>query len=119
MRTLIVTALLVILTLVACGSVDEESSPPEMTAAEHAAMQAGGGQGEVDTGVSTKVSGYLYRRLANSLKDLVVSNDNTVRTANKNIIQYIYGEDGVFPKNSKRGKSIDVESEIENAEGAK
>ncbi len=71
----------------------------------------GGRQGEVDTGVSTKVSGYLYRRLANSLKDLVVSNDRTVRTANKNIIQFTYGEDGVFPKNTIRGKNIDVERE--------
>ena len=73
----------------------------------------GGRQGEVDTGVSTKVSGYLYRRLANSLKDLVVINDGTVRTANKNIIQYKYGEDGVFPQNSFKGKSISVKREYE------
>ena len=73
----------------------------------------GGRQGEVDTGVSTKVSGYLYRRLANSLKDLVASNDGTVRTASKNIVQYIYGEDGVFPQKTIRGKSIDIESELE------
>ncbi|MBI4043747.1 MAG: DNA-directed RNA polymerase subunit A' [Candidatus Diapherotrites archaeon] len=67
----------------------------------------GGRQGEVDTGVSTKVSGYLYRRLANSLKDLVVNYDGTVRTANKNIIQLVYGEDGVFPAKTKRGK-VDI-----------
>ena len=73
----------------------------------------GGRQGEVDTGVSTKVSGYLYRRLANSLKDLVVVNDGTVRTANKNIIQYRYGEDGVFPEKSFKGKSISVKREYE------
>ncbi len=71
----------------------------------------GGRQGEVDTGVSTKVSGYLYRRLANSLKDLVVTNDNTVRTASSDLVQYTYGEDGVFPKNAIRGKNINVESE--------
>ncbi len=73
----------------------------------------GGRQGEVDTGVSTKVSGYLYRRLANSLKDLVVVNDGTVRTANKNIVQYIYGEDGVFPEKSFKGRSVSVKREYE------
>lgn len=72
----------------------------------------GGRQGEVDTGVSTKVSGYLYRRLANSLKDIFVGNDGTVRTANKSIIQYLYGEDGVFPMNTLKGKNVDVEQEL-------
>ncbi|MCX6798884.1 MAG: DNA-directed RNA polymerase subunit A' [Candidatus Diapherotrites archaeon] len=71
----------------------------------------GGRQGEVDTGVSTKVSGYLYRRLANSLKDLVVNNDTTVRTAEKTLVQFSYGEDGVFPQRTIRGKSIDIEAE--------
>ena len=72
----------------------------------------GGRQGEVDTGVSTKVSGYLYRRLANSLKDLVVNNDSTVRTASKDIIQFIYGEDGVFPDKVSNGKTLDVAREV-------
>jgi len=72
----------------------------------------GGRQGEVDTGVSTKVSGYLYRRLANSLKDLTVGNDATVRTANKNVVQFVYGEDGVFPQKTRRGKNIEVEDEL-------
>ena len=76
----------------------------------------GGRQGEVDTGVSTKVSGYLYRRLANSLKDLVVNYDGTVRTSNKNIIQYVYGEDGVFPQKSIMGKSVDVKGAIAKRE---
>jgi DNA-directed RNA polymerase subunit A' len=69
----------------------------------------GGRQGEVDTGVSTKVSGYLYRRLANSLKDLSIHADGTVRTGNKRLIEYIYGEDGVFPMHGKMGKAIDID----------
>jgi len=85
-----------------------------MDAKEYFYHSMGGRQGEVDTGVSTKVSGYLYRRLANSLKDLVINNDNTVRTASSDLVQYVYGEDGVFPKNTIRGKSIDVESEAKN-----
>lgn len=84
-----------------------------MSSYEHFYHAMGGRQGEVDTGVSTKVSGYLYRRLANSLKDLVVYNDTTVRTANGNIVQFKYGEDGVFPEKSFKGKSISVKREVE------
>ncbi|MBN1941567.1 MAG: DNA-directed RNA polymerase subunit A' [Candidatus Diapherotrites archaeon] len=83
-----------------------------MNAVNYFYHSMGGRQGEVDTGVSTKVSGYLYRRLANSLKDLMVNNDNTVRTAGSSIIQYTYGEDGVFPQNTARGKTIDVDMEF-------
>jgi len=82
-----------------------------MDAKEYFYHSMGGRQGEVDTGVSTKVSGYLYRRLANSLKDLVVNNDGTVRTASSELVQYTYGEDGVFPQKSIRGKNIDVKKE--------
>ncbi len=74
----------------------------------------GGRQGEVDTGVATKVSGYLYRRLANSLKDLVVANDSTVRTAANTLVQFLYGEDGVFPANTNRGKALDWDSLLES-----
>ena len=73
----------------------------------------GGRQGEVDTSVATKVSGYLYRRLANSLKDLVVSYDQTTRTASKNVIQYSYGEDNIFPMNAAKGKTLDAKKELE------
>ncbi|MCR4335618.1 MAG: DNA-directed RNA polymerase subunit A' [archaeon] len=88
-----------------------------MTSFEFFYHAMGGRQGEVDTGVSTKVSGYLYRRLANSLKDLVVNNDSTVRTANKNIVQYKYGEDGIFPEKTFKGRSISVERELEKMRG--
>lgn len=73
----------------------------------------GGRQGEVDTGVSTKVSGYLYRRLANSLKDLNVANDLTTRSANENVIQFNYGDDGVFSMKTSRGKTINIARELE------
>ena len=82
-----------------------------MDAKEYFYHSMGGRQGEVDTGVSTKVSGYLYRRLANSLKDLVAAPDGTVRTASNMLVQYQYGEDGVFPKNTKSGISVDVKEE--------
>jgi len=82
-----------------------------MNAKEYFYHSMGGRQGEVDTGVSTKVSGYLYRRLANSLKDLVAAPDGTVRTAANMLVQYQYGEDGVFPKNTKGGIAVDVKEE--------
>jgi len=96
---------------VRAGGFIESNFMDGMDAREYFYHSMGGRQGEVDTGVSTKVSGYLYRRLANSLKDLVVNNDNTVRTAASKLVQYVYGEDGVFPKKTVRGKSIDVEEE--------
>jgi DNA-directed RNA polymerase subunit A' len=82
-----------------------------MTAKQYFYHAMGGRQGEVDTGVSTKVSGYLYRRLANALKDLVAAPDGTVRTASNSLVQYQYGEDGIFPKNTESGKSVDITKE--------
>jgi DNA-directed RNA polymerase subunit A' len=90
-----------------------------MTAKEYFYHSMGGRQGEVDTGVSTKVSGYLYRRLANALKDLVAAPDGTVRTAANTLIQYQYGEDRVFPKNTKDGKAVDVVEEYMKLKEAK
>ena len=48
----------------------------------------------MDTALRTPKSGYLYRRLANALQDLKVEYDKTVRDASRNIIQFIYGDDG-------------------------
>ncbi|PIU22226.1 MAG: DNA-directed RNA polymerase subunit A' [Candidatus Diapherotrites archaeon CG08_land_8_20_14_0_20_30_16] len=56
----------------------------------------GGREGEVDTSVATKVSGYLYRRVSNALRDISVAPDRSVRTADNKIIQYLYGDDGVY-----------------------
>lgn len=71
----------------------------------------GGRQGEIDTGVATKVSGYLYRRLSNALKDLIVNDELKVTTADGQIIQYIYGEDGLSPDKSYLGKNINFFNE--------
>jgi len=66
----------------------------------------GGRQGEVDTGVATKVSGYLYRRLSNALKDLIVGDDLKVVGADGKIIQFTYGDDGLSPDKAYLGKNI-------------
>ncbi len=69
----------------------------------------GGREGLVDTAVRTSRSGYMQRRLVNALEDLKVENDGTVRHTEGNIIQFIYGEDGIDPSKSTHGKSVDID----------
>ncbi|MDD4049634.1 MAG: DNA-directed RNA polymerase subunit A' [Candidatus ainarchaeum sp.] len=77
-----------------------------MTPKEYFIHSIGGRQGEIDTGVSTKVSGYLYRRLSNALKDLVVQDDLSVKTADGQVVQFTYGDDGLSPDKAYLGKNI-------------
>ncbi|MAF36087.1 DNA-directed RNA polymerase subunit A' [archaeon] len=58
----------------------------------------------MDTALRTPKSGYLYRRLANALQDLKVEYDNTVRDANKMIMQFSYGEDALDVAKTEGGK---------------
>ena len=73
----------------------------------------GGREGLVDTAVRTSRSGYMQRRLINALEDVKVEKDRTVRQAGGQIIQFLYGEDGVDPTRSLNGKSVDVDRIIE------
>ena len=66
----------------------------------------------MDTALRTPKSGYLYRRLANALQDLKVEYDYTVRDANKKIIQFKYGEDGIDVSKSENG-TINIKKIIE------
>jgi DNA-directed RNA polymerase subunit A' len=70
----------------------------------------GGREGLVDTAVRTSRSGYMQRRLINALEDLKVESDSTVRNTAGTIVQFTYGEDGVDPARSVRGKAIDVDA---------
>ncbi|MBT3398299.1 hypothetical protein HOA55_01885 [archaeon] len=54
-----------------------------------------GRDGLMDTALRTPKSGYLYRRLANALQDLIMAYDGTVRDASNNIVQFVYGLDGL------------------------
>ncbi|MAH47815.1 hypothetical protein CMI37_18480 [Candidatus Pacearchaeota archaeon] len=73
-----------------------------------------GRDGLMDTALRTPKSGYLYRRLANALQDLVIAYDGTVRDASNNIVQFLYGFDGLdvsaLHKNQKvaAGEAIGV-----------
>ncbi len=68
----------------------------------------GGREGLVDTAVRTSRSGYMQRRLINALEDLRVEYDGTVRNTANTIIQFTYGEDGVDPTRSHRGKAVNL-----------
>ncbi len=68
----------------------------------------------MDTALRTPKSGYLYRRLANAMQDLKTEYDETVRDANKRIIQFKYGEDSIDVSRSEQGK-IDVQKIIDSS----
>lgn len=53
-----------------------------------------GRDGLMDTALRTPKSGYLYRRLANALQDLIVAYDGTIRDASQKVVQFSYGRDG-------------------------
>ena len=65
-----------------------------------------GREGLMDTALRTPKSGYLYRRLANALQDLVVAYDGTVRDASNNIVQFIYGLDGLDVSAMHKGQKV-------------
>ena len=56
-----------------------------------------GREGLVDTAVKTSRSGYLQRCLVKHLEELKVSYDMTVRDSAGNIVQFLYGDDGLDP----------------------
>ncbi len=58
----------------------------------------------MDTALRTPKSGYLYRKLSCALQDIRVEYDYTVRDAEQNIIQFLYGEDGLDVSKTEGGK---------------
>ncbi|HKX80782.1 MAG TPA: DNA-directed RNA polymerase subunit A' [Nitrososphaera sp.] len=73
----------------------------------------GGREGLVDTAVRTQQSGYMQRRLINALEHLKIEYDQTVRDPHGNLIQYIYGEDGIDPAKSDHGEAVNLLRVIE------
>jgi len=55
----------------------------------------GGREGLIDTAVKTAETGYISRRLMKALEDVMVQYDGTVRTSRNDMIQFVYGEDGM------------------------
>ena len=57
----------------------------------------GGREGLVDTAVKTSKTGYLQRRMVKAMESHRVEHDLSVRDANNNIVEFIYGGDGINP----------------------
>jgi len=71
----------------------------------------GGREGLVDTAVKTAETGYMQRRLVKCLEDLSVCYDMTVRTSSNEIVQFMFGDDGLDPAyiEAKDGKVLDFQ----------
>ena len=54
-----------------------------------------GREGLIDTAVKTAETGYLQRRLVKALEDVTATYDGTVRNSLGDIVQFVYGEDGL------------------------
>ncbi|KAF8817735.1 Dna-directed Rna polymerase II RPB1, partial [Cardiosporidium cionae] len=55
----------------------------------------GGREGIIDTACKTSETGYIQRRLIKAMEDVMVKYDYTVRNSLGDILQFIYGEDGM------------------------
>ncbi|QLG73399.1 hypothetical protein HG535_0E04830 [Zygotorulaspora mrakii] len=67
----------------------------------------GGREGLIDTAVKTAETGYIQRRLVKALEDIMVHYDSTTRNSLGNVIQFVYGEDGVDASHIEK-QSIDT-----------
>ncbi|AGO11854.1 AaceriADR086Cp [[Ashbya] aceris (nom. inval.)] len=67
----------------------------------------GGREGLIDTAVKTAETGYIQRRLVKALEDIMVHYDGTTRNSLGNIIQFVYGEDGMDAAHIEK-QSIDT-----------
>ena len=72
-----------------------------------------GRDGLMDTALRTPKTGYLYRRMATAMLDLVVHDDLSVRNETGMVIQFKYGEDGIDVSRTVNGV-FDVKSIIKN-----
>ncbi|NQZ84469.1 MAG: DNA-directed RNA polymerase subunit A' [Nanoarchaeales archaeon] len=75
-----------------------------------------GRDGLMDTALRTPKTGYLYRRMATAMLDLVTREDLSVRNENGVIVQFRYGDDGIDVSKTVSGK-FDVKSIVDNVIG--
>ena len=73
----------------------------------------GGREGLVDTAIRTAQSGYMQRRLVNALEDLNVRSGGLVSNNNGQIIQMVFGEDGIDPAKSDFGHVANLDKLID------
>uniref|UniRef100_T1IWA4 DNA-directed RNA polymerase subunit n=1 Tax=Strigamia maritima TaxID=126957 RepID=T1IWA4_STRMM len=73
----------------------ENSYLAGLTPSEFFFHAMGGREGLIDTAVKTAETGYIQRRLIKSMESMMINYDRTVRTSVGQLIQCIYGEDGL------------------------
>lgn len=66
-----------------------------LTPQEYFFHAMGGREGLVDTAIKTGEVGYISRKLMKAMEDLGVQYDGTVRNSLGEVVQVLYGEDGV------------------------
>ena len=79
---------------------------------EYFFQAAAGRDGLIDTATKTSDSGYLQRKMIHNLEDIIVEYDGTVRTLYGDVVQFLYGEDGIDVAKSDYG-TIDVQRIIQ------
>ena len=72
-----------------------------------------GRDGLMDTALRTPKTGYLYRRMATAMLDLIVAPDLSVKNEDGTIVQFRYGDDGIDVSKTVSG-DFDVKGIIEN-----
>jgi DNA-directed RNA polymerase subunit A' len=77
-----------------------------------------GRDGLMDTALRTPKTGYLYRRMASAMLDLIVQEDKSVRNEDGVVVQFKYGDDGIDVAKTVSGK-FDVKSIVENTLGGR
>ena len=73
----------------------------------------GGREGLVDTAIRTAQSGYMQRRLVNALQDLQVKPSGLVTDNQSNVVQRVFGDDGVDPAKSDFGRAANFDKLID------
>eukprot|EP00210_Caulerpa_lentillifera_P004539 g4331.t1 len=66
-----------------------------LTPAEFFFHAMGGREGLIDTAVKTSSTGYIQRRLVKAMEDLMIRYDGTVRNSAGEVVQFLYGDDGM------------------------
>src|SRR4029078_7077073 len=73
----------------------------------------GGREGLVDKAVCTQQSCSRQQMFMQALEHMKIEYDQTVRDPHGNIIQFVYGEDGIDPAKSDHGEAVNISRLIE------
>jgi len=73
----------------------ENSYNKGLTPSEFYYHAMGGREGVIDTAVKTSETGYIQRRLVKAMEDLQIFYDKTLRNSIGDVVQFVYGQDGM------------------------